>query len=89
MLKNILYLLTRNKVHGIIMQTNVREGDIMNNIKEIRRKKGIPVKYISYTSKISSSYIYLLEKNERQNPSLNIMKDIAKALNEPLTSVFY
>ena len=61
----------------------------MNNIKEIRLKKGIPVRYISYISKISISYIYLLEKNERQNPSLNIMKDIAKALNEPLTSVFY
>ena len=61
----------------------------MNHIREIRRKKGIPVKYISYISKISSSYIYLLEQNERQNPSLNIMKDISKALNEPLTNVFY
>lgn len=61
----------------------------MNNIKKIRTKKGIPVKYISYISKTSSSYIYLLEKNERKNPSLSIMKNIAKALDEPLTSIFY
>ncbi len=83
-------ILTKTKLNGII-QTNVRVKGCgnMNNIKEIRLKKGIPVRYISYISKISISYIYLLEKNERQNPSLNIMKDISKALNEPLTRVFY
>lgn len=61
----------------------------MNNIKKIRRKKGIPVKYISYISKTSVSYIYLLEKDKRKNPSLNIMKDISKALEEPITNVFF
>lgn len=61
----------------------------MNNIKKIRVEKGIPVKYISYISKISISYIYLLENNKRKNPSLNTMKDIAKALEEPITEVFY
>lgn len=61
----------------------------MNNIKKIRTKKGIPVKYISYISKTSISYIYLLEKEKRQNPSLNIMKDICKALEEPITNVFF
>lgn len=83
--------MTKRKYDGIILykQLYVKGRDLMNNIREIRRKKGIPVKYISYISKISSSYIYLLEQNERQNPSLNIMKDISKALNEPLTNVFY
>ena len=83
--------MTKRKYNGIISykQLYVKGRDLMNNIREIRRKKGIPVKYISYISKISSSYIYLLEQNERQNPSLNIMKDISKALNEPLTNVFY
>ena len=61
----------------------------MNNIRKIRVEKGIPVKYISYISKISSSYIYLLERNIRRNPSLNIMKDISKALEEPITNVFF
>jgi len=61
----------------------------MNNIKKIRIKKGIPVKYISYISKTSVSYIYLLETDKRQNPSLNIMKDISRALEEPLTNVFF
>lgn len=83
--------MTKRKYDGIILykQLYAKGRDLMNNIREIRRKKGIPVKYISYISKISSSYIYLLEQNERQNPSLNIMKDISKALNEPLTNVFY
>ena len=83
--------MTKRKYDGIILckQLYVKGRDLMNNIREIRRKKGIPVRYISYISKISSSYIYLLEQNERQNPSLNIMKDISKALNEPLTNVFY
>lgn len=61
----------------------------MNNIRYLRTKKGIPVKYISYISKISSSYIYLLEQNKRENPSLNIMKDISKALDEPIKNVFF
>lgn len=61
----------------------------MNNIKKIRIKKDIPVKYISYISKISISYIYLLENGKRENPSLNIMKDIATALEEPVTEVFF
>jgi len=61
----------------------------MNNIKEIRMRKGISVRYISYISKISESYIYLLEMDKRKNPSFNIMKDISKALDEPLTNVFF
>jgi len=61
----------------------------MNNIKELRLKKGISVNYISYISKISASYIYLLEMDKRKNPSLNIMKDISKALDEPVTNVFF
>jgi len=61
----------------------------MNNIRKIRMQKGIPVRYISYISKISVSYIYLLEMEKRKNPSLKIMKDIAKALEEPITNVFF
>lgn len=61
----------------------------MNNIKKLRVQKGIPVKYISYIAKISSSYIYLLEKGKRNNPSLNMMENIAKALQEPISKVFF
>jgi len=61
----------------------------MNNIKELRLKKGISVNYISYISKISASYIYLLEMDKRKNPSLNIMKDISKALDEPVINMFF
>lgn len=61
----------------------------MNRIRKIRLEKGISVRYISYITKISSSYIYLLEMNKRQNPSLYIMKSIAEALEEPITKVFF
>lgn len=61
----------------------------MNNIKKIRIEKNIPIKYISYKTNISVSYISLLERNKRKNPSFNIMKNIAKVLQEPINSIFF
>ena len=61
----------------------------MNNIRIIREIKGISVKYIAYNSNISVSYISMLERNLRKNPSYVIMENISDALKEPIEKVFF
>ena len=60
-----------------------------NRIKEIRLSENLTLKYISYVSNVSPSYIHQLESGKRENPSYQIMKKISKALNKPINLVFF
>lgn len=60
-----------------------------NKMKEIRKKKGLTLQYIAYKSKVSTAYLSLLENGSRKNPSKKVMENIAKALEEPVTEVFF
>ena len=60
-----------------------------NQIKIIRRQKGITLAVLSDITGISVGYLCHLEKGSRKNPSLSIMEKIAKALNKNVSEVFF
>ena len=60
-----------------------------NKIREIRRKKGYTLEYVSTVAGISIGYLCHLEKGTRNNPSAQIMAKIAEALEESVSSVFF
>lgn len=60
-----------------------------NRMREIRAQKGLTLEYISYKAKVSTGYLSHLENGNRKNPSKEVMESIAKALEEPVTEVFF
>jgi len=47
------------------------------------------IKELAIESKISSGYLCHLEKGNRQNPSINVMKNISKALDKRISEIFF
>ncbi|QBD85315.1 XRE family transcriptional regulator [Clostridium tetani] len=50
------------------------------NIKRIREQKGLGVNELSRISGVNASYISALERGEKQNPTITILKKLANAL---------
>lgn len=59
-----------------------------NNIRKIRKEKGMTIEELAMIAKISNVYIYHLENGTRNNPSYGVMKDIARALETGIEEVF-
>lgn len=60
-----------------------------NKIKQYRIEKHMTIKELAIESKISSGYLCHLEKGNRQNPSINVMKNISKALDKRISDIFF
>lgn len=60
-----------------------------NKIKEIRKEKGITLKYLSELAGVSTGYICHLEKGSRSNPSMHIMEKISESLNKSVSEIFF
>ena len=60
-----------------------------NKIKIIRKQKEITVAELAKSAGISAGYLCHLEKGTRNNPSLEVMEKIAKALNKSVAEVFF
>lgn len=60
-----------------------------NNLREIRKSKGITMEKLSEISGVSMGYICHLEKGSRENPSKEIMGKIAAALGKTVTEIFF
>ncbi len=50
-------------------------------LKDLRRGKGLSVSELSAKSNVSVSYIYELENGTKKNPSLEVIKQLAAALD--------
>lgn len=61
----------------------------LNMMKKIRKKKKITLTEISKVTGISVGYLSHLEKGTRNNPSVEIMDKISKALGESVSKVFF
>ena len=59
----------------------------MNNLKSIRKKHNMSIAKLSEETGITSAYISMLENGKKHNPSLDILKRIAEALNTPLAEL--
>ncbi|MBB6217542.1 putative transcriptional regulator [Anaerosolibacter carboniphilus] len=60
----------------------------MNNIDSIRKKKALSYGDIAKESGLTPTYIHLLAKGKRNNPSLDVMQKISQALGEKVEKVF-
>lgn len=60
-----------------------------NKIKILRKQKGITLEELSRLAGISAGYLCHLEKGSRNNPSLEVMERISKALNKNIADVFF
>ena len=61
----------------------------LNKIRRIRIEQGITLSDLAYKSGISVGYLCHLEKGRRTNPSVDIMKQIAKALGKTVSEIFF
>lgn len=60
-----------------------------NKIKYIRQEKGMTLLHLSNLSGVSVGYLCHLEKGSRNNPSLEVMERISKALDKTVAEVFF
>ncbi|MDB2091419.1 MULTISPECIES: helix-turn-helix domain-containing protein [Clostridium] len=63
----------------------------MNKIKQIRQSQGMTVRNLSDKAKVATSYISELEndKENKKNPTKDIMDRIALALGVTVPEIFY
>lgn len=60
-----------------------------NRIREYRKEKGMNLEELAKKTGISTGYLCHLEKGTRQNPSTNIMENIAQILGKSITEIFF
>ncbi len=58
-------------------------------IKALRVGQGIKANELSDKVGISREYLRLIENGKAKNPSIQVMKDIAKALNSDVQTLFF
>lgn len=56
-------------------------------IKAKRKVKGLTRSDLARAAKVTPAYITQLETGERKNPSLDVLKRLAKALGVPVTEL--
>ena len=61
----------------------------LNSMREIRKNKNITLFELSEITGISVGYLCHLERGTRNNPSIEIMNKIAKALDESVGKIFF
>lgn len=60
-----------------------------NQIKRIREEKGLTLIKLSNLSGVSVGYLCHLERGTRNNPSIEVMERISKALNKSIAEIFF
>lgn len=60
-----------------------------NQVKKVRKEKGMTLVKLSEMSGVSVGYLCHLEKGSRKNPSIETMEKISKALNKSITEIFF
>jgi len=56
-------------------------------IKELREEKRMSQTDLAKLSEVTQSYVAMLETGEKLNPSLDVLKRLAKALKVPVTDL--
>ena len=58
-----------------------------DRIKKLREQKGLTINELSQLSNVSKSYISSIERGIQKNPSIKVLKKIAKTLNTSLETI--
>ena len=61
----------------------------INKIKKLREEKGMTIDKLASLAGISGGYLCHLEKGTRKNPSIEVMDNIAAALDKTIMEVFF
>jgi transcriptional regulator with XRE-family HTH domain len=56
-------------------------------VKDLRIQRGLSQRELAKIAGVSDPYITLLETNQRTNPSLTVLRQLAKALGVPVTTL--
>ena len=56
-------------------------------LKTLREEKGLTQVDLANKAKVERTYIVKLESGDKENPSLDILKKLAKALGVPVTEL--
>jgi transcriptional regulator with XRE-family HTH domain len=56
-------------------------------LKTLREEKGLTQVDLATKAKVERTYIVKLESGDKKNPSLDILKKLAKALGVPVTEL--
>jgi transcriptional regulator with XRE-family HTH domain len=56
-------------------------------LKTLREEKGLTQVDLANKAKVERTYIVKLESGDKKNPSLDILKKLAKALGVPVTDL--
>jgi transcriptional regulator with XRE-family HTH domain len=56
-------------------------------LKALREDKGLSQVELANKAKVERTYIVKLESRDKKNPSLDILKKLAKALGVPVTEL--
>ncbi|MDO5555933.1 MAG: helix-turn-helix transcriptional regulator [Clostridia bacterium] len=60
-----------------------------NQIKKVRTEQGLTLLKLSNISGVSVGYLCHLEIGSRNNPSIEIMEKISKALGKTIMEIFF
>lgn len=60
-----------------------------NKIRKYRKEKGMTMREMAEKSGISVGYLSHLEKGSRDNPSKEVMENIAIVLNKSIPDIFF
>jgi len=60
-----------------------------NKIKRYRKEKGLTLKELAEKSGVSAGYLCHLEKGTRDNPSTEVMENIALVLDKSIPEIFF
>ena len=60
-----------------------------NNVKKIRKERGMRLIDVAKKCGISVGYLSHLENGSRANPSREVMENISLALNKSIAEVFF
>ncbi len=61
----------------------------MNNIRKFRKEQKMSLEYLAKEVGISTGYLCHLERGTRNNPSIELIESISKALNKSIAEVFF
>lgn len=60
-----------------------------NKIKKYRTQKGLTLKELADKCGVSAGYLCHLEKGNRDNPSVEVMENIAIVLGQSIPDIFF
>jgi len=60
-----------------------------NKIKKYRKEKGLTLRELADKCGVSAGYLCHLEKGKRDNPSTEVMENIAIVLNKTIPEIFF